>query len=408
MFTRKAKHIRGSIRRVKRKRGPDAWEFRYPDRSRGGRLRAMTFSTAEFPTKSAMWSHIDSLLWKINAGTPQSLSEELSFGGLCDRYITDEHLRELDELRSGQGNTFGGLKVSTARAYLQIIENHLRPKWGSTPLTRMTPAAVQEWFRELQHSPTTKAHLKALLHRLFERAMLWGLLPVERNPLSLVEIKGATKRRKKPIILTPEQCSQIINSLRQPYRTMVVTALCTGLRVSELLALQWSDFDFGELTLRVTRSVVRGVVDRCKTETSADELPLDGMFAAELLEWRKECPPSAVGWLFPSPITGRPYEPCAAQQKVLRPTGDGLGIAHVSWHVFRHTYRSLLDAVGAPLGCQQRLMRHAQISTTMDRYGSALMAEKRTANSGAVKMLTDAKMVLLGVNHAQKALANAS
>jgi len=47
---------------------------------------------------------------------------------------------------------------------------------------------------------------------------------------------------------------------------------------------------------------------------------------------------------------------------------------------FRHTYRSWLDDTGAPLGAQQKLMRHAQVSTTMNVYGNALMGAKREAN----------------------------
>jgi integrase len=47
---------------------------------------------------------------------------------------------------------------------------------------------------------------------------------------------------------------------------------------------------------------------------------------------------------------------------------DGIG-----WHTFRHTYRSWLDDTGAPMGVQQKLMRHAQISTTKNVYGNALM-----------------------------------
>jgi integrase len=58
----------------------------------------------------------------------------------------------------------------------------------------------------------------------------------------------------------------------------------------------------------------------------------------------------------------------------------------VGWHTFRHTYRSWLDDTGAPMGVQQKLMRHAQISTTMNVYGNALMGAKREANSKVVKM----------------------
>jgi len=58
----------------------------------------------------------------------------------------------------------------------------------------------------------------------------------------------------------------------------------------------------------------------------------------------------------------------------------------VGWHTFRHTYRSWLDATGAPLGVQQKLMRHAQISTTMNVYGNALMDSKREANSRVARL----------------------
>ena len=61
-------------------------------------------------------------------------------------------------------------------------------------------------------------------------------------------------------------------------------------------------------------------------------------------------------------------------------------LAHVGWHTFRHTYRSWLDAAGAPVGVQQKLMRHAQVSTTMNAYGNALMDAKRQANTKVVTM----------------------
>jgi integrase len=60
---------------------------------------------------------------------------------------------------------------------------------------------------------------------------------------------------------------------------MVQLAMCLGLRVSEVLALKWSDFDFENLTLEVVRGVVHGRISDVKTEYSEDLLPLDGAFA---------------------------------------------------------------------------------------------------------------------------------
>ena len=166
---------------------------------------------------------------------------------------------------------------------------------------------------------------------------------------------------------------------------MVIVAICTGLRVSEILALRWSRINFRFLTMLVTVKAVNGRVGRVKTECSADELPLDPKFAAVLKKWKKQCPESLGDWLFPSPFTDRCYHASPIQQDYIRPAAEELGSGGVGWHTFRHTYRSWLDATGAPLGVQQKLLRHAHIGTTM-QYGNALMESKRDANSKVVRM----------------------
>ena len=69
---------------------------------------------------------------------------------------------------------------------------------------------------------------------------------------------------------------------------MVMVAQCTGLRAEEVLALEWEDIDFENLSMRVVRAVVHGRVKMVKTEYSEDELPLDPDFAAILLDWKLE------------------------------------------------------------------------------------------------------------------------
>jgi integrase len=185
----------------------------------------------------------------------------------------------------------------------------------------------------------------------------------------------------------------LLDQLPEPHRTMAVVAQCTGLRVSEILTLKWSDVDFENLTMRVTRKIVNGRVNRLKTEYSEDDLPMDPDFGTHLLAWRRQCPPSPEGWLFPNPLTCQPYYASEIQKDYLRPAGrkvdreaNGQPV-NLGWHTFRHTYRSLLDATGAPIGVQQKPMRHAQVSTTMDVYGNALMESKREANSKVVSLL---------------------
>jgi len=167
---------------------------------------------------------------------------------------------------------------------------------------------------------------------------------------------------------------------------MVVIAMCLGLRVSEILALKWSDFDFEDGTLMITRGTVHARIGRVKTDYSEDEMPLHPVFAEILIAWRARCPASEGDWVFPNPNTGGVWHASVLQGDVLVPTGKDVGIERLGWHTFRHSYRSMLDACGAPVGVQQKLMRHAQVSTTM-KYGNAYMTEKRKAHGAVVQMV---------------------
>ena len=132
------------------------------------------------------------------------------------------------------------------------------------------------------------------MHRLFEKAMLWEMVDLQRNPMQLVAIKGISKRQKKPLILTVEQYYIVLELLPQPYRAMAVVSQCLGLRAEEVLALHWADIDLERLVIRVSRAVVHGRIKTVKAEYSEDELPLDPDFASVLLDWRAQAPRSEL------------------------------------------------------------------------------------------------------------------
>jgi integrase len=64
---------------------------------------------------------------------------------------------------------------------------------------------VEQWLKELKHSPGTKSNMRGLLHRIFEYAMKREVSETQRNRMQLIEIKGVTKRIRKQIALTVEQ-----------------------------------------------------------------------------------------------------------------------------------------------------------------------------------------------------------
>ena len=116
-----------------------------------------------------------------------------------------------------------------------------------------------------------------------------------------------------------------------------------------------------------------------KTGASEDEVALDSKLVSVLEDWQKRCVPTPQGWLFANADTKRPVHGDVIQKDYLRPAGEKVGLAGVGWHTFRHSYRTLIDDVGTPLGVQQRLMRHADIKTTMNIYTQAVAPAKRKA-----------------------------
>ena len=130
---------------------------------------------------------------------------EPTFDTLLDRFIEEEHLLEIKKVRPGEScDNVGELSFSTASSYLSVIKR-VRAKWGTTRITRLKPMNVQEWLRNLEAAPKAKGHIKAVIHRLYEKAMLWAMVEWQRNPMEFVEIKGISKRRKRPVILTVGQ-----------------------------------------------------------------------------------------------------------------------------------------------------------------------------------------------------------
>ncbi len=153
--------------------------------------------------------------------------------------------------------------------------------------------------------------------------------------------------------------------------------MCTGLRVSEVLALRWEHIDFKAGAMLVQQGVVNGRIGEEKTEASHDDIPWTA-HSRNIFSWKGD---RSEGLVFPSHVTGGCYHASIIQRRVLKPKGESIGVDGLGWHTFRHAYRSLLDETGAPIGVQQKLMRHGNVSTTMNVYGNATLRAKQQANS---------------------------
>jgi integrase len=356
----------GAISRKRRSRGPDVWVWRVYLKDDLGIVRKKSFilgTVQEWPTEAHAW--------KGSCDKRQALLGE-TFGKLVERF-TREALSE---------------RYSTRSSYLSRLKLYVLPKWQDVPIGEIKPYDVEQWLKSIPRSPKTKSHIRGIMHLLFENAMKWELIACQRNPMELVKIKGVTRRTRKKLIITVEQFHSLLPLLPSHVRTMVVLAMCTGMRISEILALRWSDIDLERKIISVRRSVVsKYVAETTKSDESADDIPLDSSFVGELWQWKSHCVHSPEGWLFASKDTRRPFHASPLQQDHIRPAGKKLGLFGLGWHTFRHSYRTMIDDLGTPVGVQQKLMRHADIRTTMNVYGSAFEETKRRVNARVAEMV---------------------
>ena len=133
---------------------------------------------------------------------------------------------------------------------------------------------------------------------------MWAeIIPMQRNPMELVTIRGATKRTRKPLSLTVEMFQLFVKHLEEPARTIALVCVSFGLRISEGLALRWKDVDWLNRTLRVERAIVRQRLGDVKTEDSAQEMSIDSATLEVLKTWRQSSQfPADEDWVFASPV----------------------------------------------------------------------------------------------------------
>lgn len=392
---------KGNINLIERKTGPSVWVFRYYEYDLDGKRhrRSIDFSdTEECPTQAQAERKAEPIRQKVNNDLAC-----VFFSNLADRFEREELPAKPERrprtlpVKLKTESTL--IRPRTAASYRSNL-NRLRKKWGTSRLDWMTSntAEIERWFITLKKGdqPTidlahkTKHNIKALLHVMFERAMQWNYLNMQRNPVDVVRIKGVSRKRRSIPTVTLEEIGKLLSDeeLSRHVWVMIQMAMCLGLGVSELLGLRWEDIDFETEEIHIQRSSVGKDQGETKTDNRNERLPMHETLASLLKWWRQEQEP-VNGWLFGSLITGRPFHADSLREDHLQPACVRTGLPEIGWHSFRHTYRALLGELGEALEVQQYLMRHAHIGTTMD-YGkrSAGRAKLlRAANARVVEML---------------------
>jgi len=381
----------GFFSRHKRKKGPEVWVYRWREIDANGRLKMRAFvvgPVTQYSTETAAWKAVSTLRLDINHHTFRPEGQPETFEQLVEHY----RMIELDLEKESERKV-----RQTKQTYGVYLKTRIVPRWGGQPFREIKAVTVERWLGSIDDlSNGTKAKIKGVMSEVFQHAIRYGWLNDGENPMFAV--RQSTKRMRVTEPLEAAEFRALILELPHKMRVIGIVAATTGLRISEVLGLKWRDIDWKALQMEVTRSVVDGIVGKCKTETSRRPVPIDEFTTAELSAWRRETAYAELeDWVFASEkVQGRmPPWADTLLERFLQPAAKRAGITKwVGFHTFRHTYSTLLKANGEDVKVVQELMRHANISTTMNIYTKALTPAKREAQSRVVDVLFDRSRVV--------------
>jgi integrase len=378
----------------------ERWQFRWLKKGADGisRERKKTIGPVkDYPENSKkLQDLLAGLRLNINTDGPTNLTS-ITMAEAVEHY----KLHELTD--SGQE----GKAYSTRNRKTAVLNRWILPHWGKLELKAVKTVAVEQWLKTLVTSKFgkpkrlaggTREKIRDAMSSVFNHAIRWDF--ADRNPItgpvkgSGVRVSG--KRERTPDILEVQEMHLLLGALGIREKAMVFLDMPSGLRRGELAGLKWGDFDFKNLHVSVTRSLVDQHVGPVKTEASRKLMPIDDYVAHDLLAWYEVTPykkPSDYVWATDANRAGakrgeQPVWLSTVMRDYIQPAARRVGInKKMSWHTFRHTFSTLLKGNGEDVKVVQELLRHSTAKMTLDTYTQALSPQKRAAQSKVVGMI---------------------
>jgi integrase len=299
------------------------------------------------------------------------------------------------------------LEPSTLRQRRQHLDLHLKPFIGKDKLAELGPGTVQSLRATLIREGRSRAMVKravASLGAILATAMTHGKLA--RNVVREQPRQSLAKRHKKKIevgrdLPSKDELRRMLEHAKGRWRPLVVTAIFTGLRASELRGLRWDpDVDLDRGVLRVRQRADRwNTIGSPKSDAGKRDVPLAPMVVNTLRNWKLACPKGALGLVFPNgegnveslpnihrrglgPLQFTAGITTAAQISAKEPRltekqGARKAKLHPKYglHSLRHAAASLFIEQGFPPKRVQALMGHSSIQVTFDTYGHLFPSE---------------------------------
>ena len=262
------------------------------------------------------------------------------------------------------------LQPRTRAHYRALLNTHVLPTLGDTPIRRLSPAVVREWHANTAvTTPTTRAHAYMLLKTICATAVSDDLLAA--NPCR-IRGAGQAKRVSKTEPASLDELAALVEAMPKRYRVMVLLAAWCGMRFGELTELRGGDIDTKTGVIRIRRAVAwvdsNPVVGKPKSDAGIRDVSIPPHLLPAVREHLVEF--GRDGLLFPSAGDPTTHMRTATLYKVFYRARREAGRPDLRFHDLRHTGAVLAAATGATLAELMARLGHSTPSAAM-RYQHA-------------------------------------
>ena len=352
-----------------RKRG-DVWEYRFYI-SQDGKRRQI--SKSGFKTKKECEREgMRSLAYYENGGIYTKL-ENITFSELLDLWFS---------------SCSANWKPNTKNLYSKIIRLKIRPKLGTFKVRTLTPLKIQQFVNETfeELSPQYAKLVRIVLIASLKYAVVpLGIL--SGSPAEYVKAPRISAQKKDSETISADYLKTIISEIPEPYKTAIIISFYTGLRLGEVFALNWCDFNFSDKIINVNKTMSYTAntwrISTPKTPTSCRLVSLPDALVLHMEQfkrWQLENSLKYGEFYIQNYIDDEllNYESGDKTDLILRePNGAFAKPARmqaicrkyrIRFHSLRHTHATTLISSGVNPKIVQERLGHSNISTTLQTY----------------------------------------
>lgn len=293
------------------------------------------------------------------------------------------------------------VKTSTRISYEGIVKNQLIPRIGHIKLTKLKKTDIETMYNDLLSngradgkgglSVKTVDNIRICLHKALQTA--YENEYIAKNPASIAKVptlKNTCTKKKEIEILSKDEQKALMNVCdNTPYGMGIITALYTGVRMGELLGIMWSDVDFDNKTISISKQVNRlhdysenakaktrlGIQEDTKTKTSTRIISISDDLSERLKQYKAEQEQHIKKWgksynnlgMVFAREDGYYIDPSTFRDKYVKKLVEA-GLKPYTFHALRHTFATRALEAGIPIKVVSKILGHASVQITMDTY----------------------------------------